>query len=124
MRWFVGFCTVVIVGVLVADIWAPIDMRVAANVSLVYMAVGASVFAARYALWSHWRASQIGPTYLAFKVAMALVLWQIVFAVWADSDWPGRQHVRFVIYSAGAVAAVVWVGTLMRVQKRARRERL
>jgi hypothetical protein len=124
MKWFVGFSTAVIAAVLVADIWAEIDMRVAANVSLVYMAVGATVFAGRYALWSHWRASQIGPTYLAFKVAMALVLWQIVFAVWVDTDWPGRQHVRFVIYSAGAVAAVVWVATLMRVQKKARQDRL
>lgn len=124
MRWFVGISAVVITVVLAADIWADIDMRVAANMSLMYMAVGATVFAARYAFWSNWRASQIGPTYLAFKVAMSLVLWQIVVAVWVDADWPGRQHVRFIIYSVGAVAAVVWVATLMRVQKKARRDRL
>lgn len=124
MRLFVGISAVVIAAVLVADIWAQIDMRVAANMSLVYMAIGATVFAGRYALWSNWRASQIGSTYLAFKVAMALVLWQIVFAVWVDTDWPGRQHVRFIIYSVGAVAAVVWVGTLMRVQKKARQDKL
>lgn len=124
MRWFVGFSALVIVGVLFADIWTAIDIRVAANTAAVPMAIGATVFAVRYAFWSHWRASEIGPAYLAFKIVMALVLWQIVFSVWVDTDWPGRQHVRYAIYSAGAVATVVWVATLMRVQKRARQDRL
>lgn len=123
LRWFVRVSLLVIAVTLFSDIWFDVDMRVAANVAAVPMAVGATVFAVLYGLRSNWRASGIGRAYLAFKVTMAAVLWQIVIAVWVDTDWPGRQHVRYAIYSVGVVMTVVWVVTLIRVQNRARQDR-
>lgn len=117
VKWFIAGGVITIIATLVADIFLPIDMRVAANVSLVYMAIATTAFAVGYAVRSNWSNSWIGPVYLGYKATMALVLWQIVIAVWASNDWPGRQHTRFVIYSLGVIAAVVWAATLREAQR-------
>lgn len=122
VKWFIGLGIVAIILTLLADIVLPIDMRIAANVSLIYMAVASTAFAIGYAVRSNWRNSRIGPIYLGYKSVMSLVLWQIVIAVWASPDWPGRQHARFIIYSLGAIATAVWWVTLREAQRCGDRE--
>lgn len=118
VRWFVSLGVAAIVATLIVDAVYPIDMRVAANVSLVGMALGTTVFVLGYGTRSNWRNSRIGPTYLAYKASMALVLWQIVIAVWVSDTWPGRHEVRYVFYSLGAIGTVVWAAVLREAQKR------
>lgn len=120
MKWFTGLCVLSIAVVLLADIWwfNSDDYRVAANVSLVYIALLTAVFTARYAFWSQWWRSRVGPTYLALKVIMTVVLWQIVIATWWETDYTGRQQIRFAIYSLGAVAVLAMIRTLVREQRR------
>lgn len=117
-RWFIELCVFLIAGTLLADIWwlDSDDYRVAANVSLVYVAVFTTVFTVRYAFWSTWWTSRVGPTYLALKIFMSMVLWQIVVATWWDTDFPGRQEIRFAIYSFGAVAVLAMINALVREQ--------
>lgn len=97
----------------VSDIWISIDYRVAANVSLIYMAALVSAFTVIYGLRSSWRANRIGKVFLAHSIAFSIVLWQIVVAVWIDTDYPFRQHIRFAIYSIGAVAYVPMLVVLL-----------
>ncbi len=124
MKWFTGLCAASVGVVLLADIWwlDTDDYRVGANVSLIYIALLTSVFTARYAFWSQWWNSRVGPTYLTLKLLMTLVLWQIVVATWWDSDYPGRQQIRFAIYSLGAVAVLAMINTLVHEQRRGRDE--
>jgi len=124
MKWFTGLCAASVGVVLLADIWwlDTDDYRVGANVSLIYIALLTSVFTARYAFWSRWWNSRVGPTYLTLKLLMTLVLWQIVVATWWDTDFPGRQQIRFAIYSLGAVAVLAMINTLVREQRRGRDE--
>lgn len=119
MRRFVGMCLAGIILVLAADIWwfDSDDYRVAANLSLVYLTVFTAVFTVRYAGWSDWRASRIGPTYLMFKLVMTLVLTQIVASTWWDLNYPYRHQIRFVIYSVGAVFAIPMIAALVREQE-------
>jgi cell division protein FtsW (lipid II flippase) len=108
-----------IIAVLASDIWwlDEHDFQRAANVSLIYLAVLTAVFTARYAGWSQWYVNRIGRSYLTFKVVMSLVLAQIVVATWWDPDFPGRQHLRFLIYSLGAIAAIPMLTALIREQR-------
>ena len=105
-----------------ADIVFDIDYRVAANVSLVYMAALVTIFTVLYGWRSRWRVNRIGRVFLAKGVAFSLVLWQIVVATWIDTDYPYRQHIRFIIYSLGAVAYLAMVVTLWAEQRSDRRE--
>lgn len=118
VKWFVAVGIATTALVLIGDIFLPIDMRVAANVSLLGMALGTTVFAVGYGLRSNWWNSRIGPTYLAYKASMAMVLWQIAVAVWITDTWPGRHHVRYAFYSLGAIFTVVWALILRDAQKR------
>lgn len=124
MKWFTGLCAASVGVVLLADIWwfDTDDYRVGANVSLIYIALLTAVFTARYAFWSRWWNSRVGPTYLALKLLMTLVLWQIVIATWWELDYPGRQQIRFAIYSLGAVAVLAMINRLVHEQRRGRDE--
>lgn len=124
MKLFIGLCLALVAATLVADIWwfDTDDFRVAANVSLVHIALLTAVFTARYAFWSQWWTSRVGPTYLTLKIIMTVVLWQIVIATWWDTDFPGRQQIRFAIYSLGAVAVMAMIDKLVREQRRDRNE--
>lgn len=120
MRWAYAAGVMVVVATFISDIWFPVDYRIAANVSLIYIAVLTAVFAVRYAFWSNWRANHIGRTLFAKSVVLPFVLWQIVIATWWDSDYPFRQQIRFVIYTLGAVAYITMVVMLWREQRRDR----
>jgi hypothetical protein len=88
MRWaYVG--GIALLGcTFVADIWLPVDYRVAANVSLIYVAALATIFILLYGLRSNWRANHIGRTLFAKSIVLPFVLWQIVLATWWDTDFP------------------------------------
>ena len=122
MRWLYLIGLAGIVGTLIADIWYEIDYSVAADVSLIYIAILSAAFAVRYAGWSRWWTNRIGKVYLAKSVILALVLVQAMVSVWWQSDYPGRQIIRFIIYSLGAVVYVPMLVTLWREQRRDRRD--
>lgn len=120
MRWTAA--AVAILGFVAADIWFTIDYRVAANTAILVMATVVTVFAGLYALRSRWRSNRIGRIYLTKSVILAVVLWQIVAAVWLDTEYPGRQQVRFAIYAFGALAYLLMLVSLWREQNRDRRK--
>lgn len=120
MMWIYlsGFLAVVVT--LVADLWFDIDYRLAANVSLIYIAGLVTVFTILYWRRSRWRSNYVGKAFLVKGALLAAVLWQAVAAVWIDTDYPGRHVIRFVIYSLGAVAYLVMLIILAQEQKRDR----
>lgn len=107
----------VIIATMVSDLWLPIDYRVAANISLIYVASLTTVFVLLYGIRSNWRSNRIGKTLFAKSVVLPLVLWQIVVSVWWDIDYPFRHQIRFVIYVLGAVAYVTMLVSLWREQQ-------
>lgn len=123
MRWLYLVGLLGIAATFVSDIWCDIDYSIAADVSLVYIAVLSAAFAVRYAGWSKWWTNRIGTVYLAASVILALVLTQAMVSVWWQDDYPGRQIIRFIIYSLGAVAYVPMLVSLWREQRRDRRRR-
>lgn len=123
MRWIYVAGAAAVAATLVAEVWCEIDYRIAASVSLIYIAALALVFAARYAGWSKWWSKRIGKVYLAASVILALVLTQAAIASWWNLDYPGRQVIRFVIYSLGAITYVPMLVSLRREQKRDRHAR-
>ena len=60
MRWLYLIGLAGIVGTLIADIWYEIDYSVAADVSLIYIAILSAAFAVRYAGWSKWWTKRSG----------------------------------------------------------------
>ena len=72
MRWaYVG--GIALLGcTFVADIWLPVDYRVAANVSLIYVAALTTIFILLYGLRSNWRANHIGRTLFAKSIVLPL----------------------------------------------------
>lgn len=122
MRWAYFAGVGLVAATFLSDIWFPVDYRIAANVSLIYIAVLTTAFAVRYAIWSNWRANHIGRTLMAKSTVLPFVLWQIVAATWLDTDYPYRQQIRFIIYSLGAVAYVTMLFMLWREQRRDRAE--
>lgn len=86
MRWLYLIGLAGIVGTLIADIWYEIDYSVAADVSLIYIAILSAAFAVRYAGWSKWWTNRIGKVYLAKSVILALVLVQTMVSVCWQRD--------------------------------------
>lgn len=123
MRWAYIGGTLLIAATFIADIWLPIDYRVAANVSLIYMGALTTIFVLLYGFRSNWRANKVGRTLFAKSVVLPFVLWQIVLATWWDTDFPYRQQIRFIIYSLGAIAYVTMTVLLWREQQRDRSEK-
>lgn len=107
---------------LLGDLWWTLDYELAANIAIAVLAVAVNVFTILYGFRSNWRANRIGRIFLRKCVFLSLVLNQIVFAVWFDSEYPGRQHVRFAIYALGAIAYVAMVISLWHEQQNDRRE--
>lgn len=122
MRWAYLAAVAGIVATVVADIWFDIDFRLAANVSLIYVAVFTTTFAVLYGFRSRWWSNRIGRIFLVNSVVLPLVIAQIVLSTWWDADYPGRQQIRFVIYSLGAVVYVPMLVSLWREQQRDRRK--
>ena len=123
MRWVYIAGILTIVSTLVADIWVDINYRVAANVSLIYIAILATSFAALYGGGSKWWTNRIGRIFLIQTVLLACVLIQACVAVWVSAEYPDRHIFRFIIYSLGAVAYLPMLFSLRREQKRDRRLR-
>ena len=119
-RWY-GFGVGVVAATYIADIWLPINYQLAADISLICIAVWASLFAIRYAFWSRWWSTRIGRVFLANAVVLALVLIQGAVSAWWPGDYPGRGAIRFAIYTLGSTAFVPMVITLWCEQRRARR---
>lgn len=111
-----------IVGVLVADIWADVNYRLAANISLIYIAAFVTVFTVLYWGRSRWRSNYLGKAFLIKGILLAAVLWQACAAVWIDTEYPYRHVVRFIIYTGGAASYLAMLIILWREQQRGRRE--
>lgn len=122
LRWWYGLGVVVVAATYVSDIWLDINYQWAADISLAFIAVWATLFAIRYAVWSRWRSNRIGRVFLAKSVILALVLIQAAVSVWWPGDYPGRGVVRFAIYSLGSTAFVPMLVTLWQEQRRDRRK--
>ncbi|MHC9292054.1 putative phage holin [Mycobacterium sp. LTG2003] len=123
MRWAYGLAVACIVAFLLADVWFEIDYQFWADVSLLAVAVLVLIFTAQYLGRSRWWTNRIGKVYLTKSVVLSLVLVQIAVALWWDTDYPFRQHIRFAIYALCAVAYVPMIATLWREQQRDRRRR-
>lgn len=123
MRWLYLAGFLAIAGTFVADIWLTIDYEFDANISLIYLAVLVTVFTVLYGLRSNWRANRVGRVFLIKSVFLSLVLGQIVLSSWWDADYPLRQQIRFILYTAGAWTYASMVVTLCREQNRDRRNR-
>lgn len=120
MRWAYAAAVALITVILALDVWFDIDYRLAANVSLVIVAVFVNVFTVLYWARSRWWANRIGKIYLAKSIVLSLFLSQVVVATWWDTDYPGRQHIRFAIYTLGAVVYLPMICSLWREQTRDR----
>ncbi|OBK00053.1 hypothetical protein A5746_20940 [Mycolicibacterium conceptionense] len=123
MRWIYAIGAASVAATIISDIWFDVDYAINANIALLCIAVLTVVFAGLYASRSRWWANRIGKIYLAKSLILALVLVQAVVSVWWQDDYPGRQIIRFVIYSLGAVAYVSMLVSLWREQQRDRRRR-
>lgn len=122
MRWLYLAGIVAIVGTFVADVWLTIDYELDANISLIYLAVLVTIFTVLYGFRSNWRANRVGKVFLIKSVFLALVLLQIVVATWWDTDYPLRQQIRFILYTAGAWTYASMVVQLWQQQRRDRRD--
>lgn len=121
MRWLYLTGFLAICGTFAADVFLPVDYRIAANTTLIVLAGLVTVFTGLYGFRSRWRSNQIGKIFLVKGVFLALVLWQGAVASWIDTEYPYRQQIRFAIYSAGAVAYIVMLISLWRMQQLDRR---
>lgn len=121
MRWAYMVPVLAMISVVVADTWLDLDYELFANIAVATVAVLTTIFAGLYAVRSKWWRNRIGKTYLIKSVFLALMLIQIAVALWWRTDFPGRQHIRFVIYASAAIAYVPMIVTLWREQRRDRR---
>lgn len=122
MVWLYAAGVAGIVGTMVSDIWFHIDYRVAANISLIYVASLTTIFHLLYALRSNWKANRVGKIFFVKTIFLPVMLWQIVLSTWWDTDYPYRQHLRFAIYSLAAVAYWAMVVALWNEQRADRKD--
>jgi len=106
---------VLVVGTLVG--FTADDWRISANMSLLYIAVLATLWSVLYAVRSDWQTNAVGRTLLVQSVLMSAVMWQATVSIWWNPDYPGRDHVRFVVYTMGALSYLVMLRTLSRAQR-------
>lgn len=109
---------------LVADVWISIDYRLAANISLLCIAVLVNTFTGFYLTRSKWWTNRIGRIYLAKCLVFSLVLVQIALTLWGDADYPYRQQIRFAIYTVGAIVYVPMLVSLLRLQRADREDQV
>lgn len=121
MSWVYWGGALFIVLTFVADVWAGVDYRVAANIALLSLALFVSTFTSLYWWRSNWRINRVGRVFLIKGVAFSVVLWQAVLSVWWDADYPFHQQLRFLIYSLGAIAYAAMLVTLWTEQQRDRK---
>ncbi|OYN80479.1 hypothetical protein CG716_09745 [Mycolicibacterium sphagni] len=122
MLWAYVIGGLLVPATFVSDIWLDIDYQLAADVSLIVVAVLVNAFTALYGFRSKWRTNRIGGVYLIKCIALSLFLLQATASVWWNEDYPFRQQIRFVIYAYAALVYIPMVITLWREQQRDRRE--
>lgn len=98
-------------------------MKDAANVALLILSVMVGAFTALYVVRSPWERNRVGRIYAAKSIVLALVLAQITVSTWVSLEYPGRQPIRLVIYSLGAIVYVPMLWALWREQQEDRRRR-
>ncbi|NKS94604.1 hypothetical protein GS876_10250 [Rhodococcus hoagii] len=96
-------------------------MKDAANIALLALAVMVAVFTLLYITRSPWERNTVGRIYAAKSIVLALVLVQITVSSWVSLEYPGRQPIRFAIYTLGAVVYLPMLWVLWREQQRDRR---
>lgn len=121
MIWLYLFGGLAVVATVLADLWTDsIDYRLAANISLIYVAASVSVFTLLYGFRSAWRNNRVGRVFLTKSVIFSVFLTEVTVAAWWDVDYPGRQHVRYVLYTLAAITYVAMVVVLLQEQRRKR----
>ena len=90
------------------------------NAAVIATAVGALAFVVSYAWLTRgaWRATAVGRNVMALMAVILIVSALAVAGIMWGRDWPHRDLIRFVAWSA--VAVVVWwrVVILYRVHRR------
>lgn len=94
-------------------------MTIYTNFAILATFSGALTFVASYA-WltrGEWRASIMGRHVMTFMAVITIVSSLAVLAIFLGREWPGRNIIRGLAWSA--VAACVWwrVALLYRVQR-------
>ncbi|MBJ7479264.1 hypothetical protein [Rhodococcus sp. (in: high G+C Gram-positive bacteria)] len=97
-------------------------MTFAANVALLALAGLVTVFTLVYLFRSPWWRNRVGRIYAVKSVVLSAVLDQIVLSIWWDADYPGRQAIRFTIYTLGALVYLPMIWSLVLEQQRDRRK--
>ncbi|MBM4482229.1 hypothetical protein GS443_02590 [Rhodococcus hoagii] len=96
-------------------------MRDAANIALLVLAIMVASFTLLYVIRSPWERNRVGRIYAAKSIVLALVLAQISVSSWVSLDYPGRQPIRFAIYTLGAIVYAPMLWALWREQQSDRR---
>lgn len=123
MRWIVAVGSAVMAAVLLAGVWVDVDYQLWANSALLAIAVLVTAFGGLYGIRSRWKSNPIGRVFFAKSMVLPLVLWQAAASSWISTEYPGRQHVRFLIYTLGAIVYIPMIVALLREQKRDRQDR-
>lgn len=100
-----------------------ISLRDLGNGALLLLAVVQIGFTLQYLLKSPWWVNELGRIYATKSVIMTLVLWQVSASVISQSQYPGREYWRLVIYVGGALAMVWLWWSLRQYQRRGREDR-
>ncbi|NKR75850.1 hypothetical protein GS492_24895 [Rhodococcus hoagii] len=98
-------------------------MKDAANIALLVLAVMVASFTLLYVIRSPWERNRVGRIYAAKSIVLALVLAQISVSSWVSLDYPGRQPIRLVIYTLGALVYAPMLWALWREQQEDRRRK-
>ena len=116
-----GYVTsaVAVAAVIAADMWADPNYQFMANVAL--LAIAGLV--AAFWVWSDWRSSQLGFVFLRKCITLTAVMALAAMAAWWDQHFPGRQHLRFAVFTLGALWYAPMLIVLVRTIRRSRRAR-
>lgn len=124
MRWVYVVGILGIIGTLAADPWMDTDdYKLGADLSLTYLAILSTCFTIRYVGWANWRANKIGQIFALFSVLLTFTLIQGAVSVLIDPDYPGREYVRFIIYSGGVIGMLGMLVSLWQHQRRDRKNK-
>ncbi|MBM4489492.1 hypothetical protein GS935_20375 [Rhodococcus hoagii] len=97
------------------------NVKDAANIALLVLAIMVAAFTLLYVIRSPWERNRVGRIYAAKSIVLALVLAQISVSSWVSLDYPGRQPIRLVIYTLGAIVYAPMLWALWREQQEDRR---
>lgn len=118
LAWVNIMVLVGVAGTVISDLWFTPDYRTMANLSLLSMAGLVVGFTLLYILRSRWNSNKIGLIYAVKCGALSMVLVQATVASWWDLEYPFRQHIRFAIYTIGALVYIPMIVSLYREQQR------